>query len=1138
MVILLILIIGTTNGYDLKCPAQAEWRLRANTSCYSEDKYVCLFQILENKYEENCLGSDQSSIGSKLVFQPLFNLAECNNDTYQPIVFTTHGNSECILLKSNCDEEGQVVYSNDSSSKDITCRCDYTKGYAFVSKPKNSCFCNPSEEDCSCFRDNCNILSPDYQCILEEDTKANITCQEIYSHISHNKHNRTVQFIESIESNKKRYEVSFIIIILTAVYTVISVTTVFVLSKILSQTTTTISDEDKQKNIYELFSKNECGKHYFARVAFIGKEGVGKTSLMRRLLWQKKKEVTSPDSTDGIEIEKCNINVKNGKWSPCEKIHDDLDRLISQVYARKNKKVESLSGKHIRETVVDGEHSSNYTEKSHNDLEGDCEQQEINLSLTQIAEVSSLLSHDESEDINPKETIHEETNNESSDCEEKSVTETTNATVYPANKVQLDNIRFENPNTYLIDREIHNSNESEYEHGSEENIEEMTSAIIQPFLYQKESKIQDMLASCWLWDFAGQKEFYATHQVFLSSVAVFVLVTDSLECTTGETAWKGFDESASYVRFWIDVIHCYWSSRETEGRLDPPIIVVCTNTDKYEDKSERQKQQKRFIEYLCEVLFNQEKKDHLRKVYFVSNTDDSDDVFETIRKDISRQAMGKLKDSGVPISTTAKLFKISMHEGIGITTEEEFKSCLQYCHDNGTVIYFDEESLTDHVILDPKWLVDAFRCLVSDKMEFNSSLADDWHKLYEYGELTDSLIYHLFNKDKKRNFSKNKTHLLEVMKRFDIIVNLKNSTVLYMPCMMKSCSVEDVKKQLIGDSQSIRKTSWLCLEFEFLPPAFFNHILVWYIKQFSVTVILKKETRYERKALYRQIGVFDLDSSRCEQLVVCEGPNVIALQIWSSRMPNRTYGDFKTNLRQFIDTLRNRYRLKIAYKETFKCKDGDFTIHRESMDHLLTEKYRCVEHKINHTSDDLVNPWGLSAQLHQSRLSRQPSLSRPPSYNWDVKELNDEQATCVNETTQTDEILENDDYNANEETAENRFVIQQNADSDACPFCLCKPCITDETTGTFNLLVIQTRMKTSDNKNLSVSSTEITRENNEQSAISVRRYIYFLIKMIVELKVKLVVELEAVSVIELVVVFQVELLVELDVVLVVELVVD
>lgn len=97
------------------------------------------------------------------MFQPLFNLAECNTGRYQPIIFTTHGNSRCIFLKSKCDEEGQVVYSNGSTINDTTCRCDYTQGYAFVSKPKHNCFCNPLKEDCSCFRANCpNLLSGEF----------------------------------------------------------------------------------------------------------------------------------------------------------------------------------------------------------------------------------------------------------------------------------------------------------------------------------------------------------------------------------------------------------------------------------------------------------------------------------------------------------------------------------------------------------------------------------------------------------------------------------------------------------------------------------------------------------------------------------------------------------------------------------------------------------------------------------------------------------------------------------------------------------------------------------------------------------------------------------------------------------------
>ncbi|CAG2195773.1 unnamed protein product [Mytilus edulis] len=213
---------------------------------------------------------------SKLVFQPLFNLAECDAGRYQPIVFTTHGNSECIFSKSKCADEGQVVFRNISSSNDVTCRCDYTKRYAFVTKPKNRCVCNPSEEDCSCFRVPCTKLSADYQCVTDGEIMANSTCQEILPNIPYNTDDNTAQLIES-----------------------------------------KIKNDETQKFIHELFLKGECGKLHFARLVFIGKNGVGKTSLMKRLLWHNKEDVTSTQSTDGIEVEKCNINIADGKWSPC-----------------------------------------------------------------------------------------------------------------------------------------------------------------------------------------------------------------------------------------------------------------------------------------------------------------------------------------------------------------------------------------------------------------------------------------------------------------------------------------------------------------------------------------------------------------------------------------------------------------------------------------------------------------------------------------------------------------------------------------------------------------------------------------------------------------------------------------------------
>ncbi|CAG2224186.1 unnamed protein product [Mytilus edulis] len=193
-----------------------------------------------------------------------------------------------------------------------------------------------------------------------------------------------------------------------------------------------------------------------------------------------------------------------------------------------------------------------------------------------------------------------------------------------------------------------------------------------------------------------------------------------------------------------------------------------------------------------------------------------------------QQVLLKLKESNVSISSIQSLLKIAKHEDINIIKDDDVKQCLQYCHDIGTVVYFNEEKLADFVILNPKWLIDAFRCLVSDKTENDIKVSDDWQTLKDTGQISESLISLLFNKEPELKFEDNKAHLIEVLKRFDIIVNLKDSSELYMPCMIKSCSFFEFQKHFCDES--IFKTSWFCLEFKFLPPAFFNHIIAWYIK--------------------------------------------------------------------------------------------------------------------------------------------------------------------------------------------------------------------------------------------------------------------------------------------------------------------
>lgn len=108
------------------------------------------------------------------------------------------------------------------------------------------------------------------------------------------------------------------------------------------------------------------------------------------------------------------------------------------------------------------------------------------------------------------------------------------------------NVEYLNDSTTLIENEKENGEAVEYD----EDINKMTSAIMEGCLHRKGAKQYDSLAFCWLWDFAGEKDYYATHQVFLSTCAVYLLVTDSLEFNTSKMLWTDIEDSArkSYNR--------------------------------------------------------------------------------------------------------------------------------------------------------------------------------------------------------------------------------------------------------------------------------------------------------------------------------------------------------------------------------------------------------------------------------------------------------------------------------------------------------------------------------------------------------------------------------------------------------------
>ncbi|CAG2214547.1 unnamed protein product [Mytilus edulis] len=435
--------------------------IKGNISCSSEDKYVCLFNLLEEKHMENCLGS-------KLVFQPLFNLAECDTGRYQPIVFTTHGNSECIYSKSKCADEGQLVFSNDSSSADTACRCDYTKGYAFVTRPKNRCFCNPSDEDCSCFRSTCTTLSAGYSSahhvayFIIASIVARVTTDSIVK--TQNEHNHVVDVRKTAGTvNVKSGDVSCRTSSTTRDEVVIQ-----------PNETTVADDISTQLNGNE--NTDECGKLHFARLVFIGKHGVGKTSLMKRLLWHNKEDVTSTESTDGIEVEKCNINIADGKWSPCNETDDDVRRLIRQVFKGKMLNEERKA----TETVADHEPLSSNKDESRG--ESDIE---LSSSSDESDDIDSFIDDFQSESDESVDALNMQTLILADKKDDHAAVET------GLNEMQQDNFKLEK----TFDSKINNySKENESDLVNDGSINEMTSTIMKSYLQFKEKEQDDMLA--------------------------------------------------------------------------------------------------------------------------------------------------------------------------------------------------------------------------------------------------------------------------------------------------------------------------------------------------------------------------------------------------------------------------------------------------------------------------------------------------------------------------------------------------------------------------------------------------------------------------------------------------------------------
>ncbi|CAC5363177.1 unnamed protein product [Mytilus coruscus] len=158
----LILVVPLTVlkvvSYDLTCPENLHRTYRIRSFCNATllTAYSCLLDKHTDTFKESC--EDEINFvrpGQRYVINGFRTNTDCSESCYQPFKFWSQKYSKCVFFKSLCNGIGQLLYECTSTTQDNKCGCDHSNGYAFLVKPKNTCYCVPTEQDCTCFKKKC-----------------------------------------------------------------------------------------------------------------------------------------------------------------------------------------------------------------------------------------------------------------------------------------------------------------------------------------------------------------------------------------------------------------------------------------------------------------------------------------------------------------------------------------------------------------------------------------------------------------------------------------------------------------------------------------------------------------------------------------------------------------------------------------------------------------------------------------------------------------------------------------------------------------------------------------------------------------------------------------------------------------------
>ena len=448
-----------------------------------------------------------------------------------------------------------------------------------------------------------------------------------------------------------------------------------------------------------------------------------------------------------------------------------------------------------------------------------------------------------------------------------------------------------------------------------DRVPEEIASLVQTLLHEEKNVEGEEGIYAVLWDFGGQSVYYVTHPLFLTSRAVYLLVYD-LSRNPYETAtppykqgmFKSFQDkfnlktNLDYLGFWMTSV----ASLATEGgnRQEstgckllsenlPCVFLVCTHADQPHDGADP----RALASEIFHVLQNKPYSSHLYERVFVVDNSKSGGESECPEVLLLRQTVRSVAEElpqmkeAIPIRWLQyeKALHVIQEEGYRwisfqrakqvasekckIVDDEEFLTVLNFLHDQRILIHFDDSpQLNKLVILNPQWLIDVFKKVItvkpfdSEEREFRHL----WEKLEKTGVLAEKLLEHLWGPLLQQE--ETCESLVAIMEKFSLMCLLPSSAPLcdkqyLVPSMLMSHPPGGVIKL----SKSRKNPSlFLKLQSCQIPPSLFPRLVLlflqWCTTEFQST---------EDPKLYHNFARFFISpNGGCSVIFLCRSSSV------------------------------------------------------------------------------------------------------------------------------------------------------------------------------------------------------------------------------------------------------------------------